>query len=103
MRGIEFLAWREARCHIARHECRHDQSARSRPFRRARRRLVGPAWFVGDAAQVEPRAARVRPRPDRRALARSAEHTSELPSLMRISYAVFCLKQKQTCQITHKI
>src|SRR3546814_3594804 len=25
---------------------------------------------------------------------RSAEHTSELPSLMRISYAVFCLKTK---------
>src|SRR3546814_2811701 len=25
---------------------------------------------------------------------RSEEHTSELPSLMRISYAVFCLKQK---------
>src|SRR3546814_3035692 len=28
-------------------------------------------------------------------LARSEEHTSELQSLMRISYAVFCLKQKQ--------
>src|SRR3546814_9880810 len=27
---------------------------------------------------------------------RSEEHTSELPSLMRISYAVFCLKNKQT-------
>src|SRR3546814_8056726 len=27
---------------------------------------------------------------------RSAEHTSELQSLMRISYAVFCLKQKHT-------
>src|SRR3546814_8938471 len=27
---------------------------------------------------------------------RSEEHTSELPSLMRISYACFCLKQKQT-------
>src|SRR3546814_7534846 len=27
-------------------------------------------------------------------LARSEEHTSELQSLMRISYAVFCLKQK---------
>src|SRR3546814_13551962 len=27
---------------------------------------------------------------------RSEEHTSELQSLMRISYAVFCLKQKQT-------
>src|SRR3546814_1058070 len=26
-------------------------------------------------------------------LARSEEHTSELPSLMRISYAVFCLKK----------
>src|SRR3546814_5574279 len=26
---------------------------------------------------------------------RSEEHTSELPSLMRISYAVFCLKKKQ--------
>src|SRR3546814_2046830 len=27
---------------------------------------------------------------------RSEEHTSELPSLMRISYAVFCLKKKKT-------
>src|SRR3546814_10349727 len=30
---------------------------------------------------------------------RSAEHTSELQSLMRISYAVFCLKKKT--KITH--
>src|SRR3546814_5472297 len=29
------------------------------------------------------------------ALARSEEHTSELQSLMRISYAVFCLKKKK--------
>src|SRR3546814_1637529 len=28
--------------------------------------------------------------------ARSEEHTSELQSLMRISYAVFCLKKKRT-------
>src|SRR3546814_3226723 len=28
-------------------------------------------------------------------IARSEEHTSELQSLMRISYAVFCLKKKQ--------
>src|SRR3546814_10679965 len=28
---------------------------------------------------------------------RSEEHTSELQSLMRISYAVFCLKKKTTC------
>src|SRR3546814_7364325 len=35
-------------------------------------------------------AARARPR------GRSEEHTSELQSLMRISYAVFCLKKKKT-------
>src|SRR3546814_6429748 len=37
--------------------------------------------------------------PDQRkqsASARSEEHTSELQSLMRISYAVFCLKKKKT-------
>src|SRR3546814_10213398 len=31
----------------------------------------------------------------RAARARSEEHTSELQSLMRISYAVFCLKKKK--------
>src|SRR3546814_7580134 len=31
-----------------------------------------------------------------RAATRSEEHTSELQSLMRISYAVFCLKKKHT-------
>src|SRR3546814_11153463 len=31
-----------------------------------------------------------------RLMARSEEHTSELQSLMRISYAVFCLKKKIT-------
>src|SRR3546814_1870934 len=30
-----------------------------------------------------------------KALERSEEHTSELQSLMRISYAVFCLKKKK--------
>src|SRR3546814_5334313 len=36
---------------------------------------------------------------------RSDEHTSELQSLMRISYAVFCLKKKHTTQIfiTYKV
>src|SRR3546814_3118768 len=33
---------------------------------------------------------------------RSEEHTSELQSLMRISYAVFCLKKKKS-QNTHTI
>src|SRR3546814_8803437 len=31
---------------------------------------------------------------------RSEEHTSELQSLMRISYAVFCLKKKKTTDTT---
>src|SRR3546814_2326724 len=33
---------------------------------------------------------------------RSEEHTSELQSLMRISYAVFCLKKKKKPQVTRK-
>src|SRR3546814_10788910 len=33
--------------------------------------------------------------PRHRPAARSEEHTSELQSLMRISYAVFCLKKKK--------
>src|SRR3546814_2558230 len=33
--------------------------------------------------------------------ARSEEHTSELQSLMRISYAVFCLKKKKNTNTQH--
>src|SRR3546814_5135287 len=33
---------------------------------------------------------------------RSEEHTSELQSLMRISYAVFCLKKKKKHRVRHK-
>src|SRR3546814_15306890 len=33
---------------------------------------------------------------------RSEEHTSELQSLMRISYAVFCLKKKKNTQTPNK-
>src|SRR3546814_6479295 len=43
--------------------------------------------------------------PDRHAVRewrRSEEHTSELQSLMRISYAVFCLKKKKTKNKTKK-
>src|SRR3546814_8159890 len=34
---------------------------------------------------------------------RSEEHTSELQSLMRISYAVFCLKKKKNSNISYNI
>src|SRR3546814_4831325 len=38
-----------------------------------------------------------------RGIKRSEEHTSELQSLMRISYAVFCLKKKNTRQQNNQI
>src|SRR3546814_6255782 len=47
------------------------------------------------ARVVEPRRDPVPP-PELAADGRSEEHTSELQSLMRISYAVFCLKKKNT-------
>src|SRR3546814_1068827 len=37
----------------------------------------------------------------KRADSRSEEHTSELQSLMRISYAVFCLKKKKSTSPSH--
>src|SRR3546814_1360331 len=59
---------------------------RTQRARSTRRRRAGGA--AGDAA-------RYRVGDDRLPLPRrSEEHTSELQSLMRISYAVFCLKKK---------
>src|SRR3546814_2946505 len=52
------------------------------PRRRARRRR---ALCVPPTTAAKPRNGR----------SRSEEHTSELQSLMRISYAVFCLKKKK--------
>src|SRR3546814_7885064 len=50
-------------------------------------------WRTPDAARFEPELA-----PERR----SEEHTSELQSLMRISYAVFCLQKKKSQKIHHQ-
>src|SRR3546814_2164909 len=41
-----------------------------------------------------------KPKPSAASSMRSEEHTSELQSLMRISYAVFCLKKKNTQRTT---
>src|SRR3546814_3949613 len=54
-----------------------------------------------DCLDIEHVAAGERKAADAKALGqryviRSEEHTSELQSLMRISYAVFCLKKKKT-------
>src|SRR3546814_6825527 len=65
--------------------------------RRSRRRRVQdePPWRIrggagGSLGLDPPSAARDRLQE------RSEEHTSELQSLMRISYAVFCLKKKKS-------
>src|SRR3546814_1417151 len=49
-------------------------------------RLASMGWFVSECNVAPPTLNAVR----------SEEHTSELQSLMRTSYAVFCLKKKPT-------
>src|SRR3546814_8508667 len=66
-----------------------------RGFHAVSRSILRPA-----AHRAERRAGDVGARPGvvaaQPARPRSEEHTSELQSLMRISYAVFCLKKKKT-------
>src|SRR3546814_3635285 len=62
---------------------------RGRPLRPDERPDVGRRASAVEA--LDDRLAASAPRP---ASDRSEEHTSELQSLMRISYAVFCLKKK---------
>src|SRR3546814_4631441 len=60
--------------------------------------LVVVCAFIIDARTAR---ASTSPWPECMPAARSEEHTSELQSLMRISYAVFCLKKnKKTSHIT---
>src|SRR3546814_8389118 len=61
---------------------------RSPHARRADRRALSPLRRGGGRREGRPARAGVERRH------RSEEHTSELQSLMRISYAVFCLKKK---------
>src|SRR3546814_7008742 len=53
--------------------------------------FVDSSWKRGRLAFRPPRS-----RENLLSAHRSEEHTSELQSLMRISYAVFCLKKKKT-------
>src|SRR3546814_5138357 len=67
---------------------------------RGGRRSSGPAGLVEPLAIAEARSGDAHVAVDAAlahgdgCTARSEEHTSELQSLMRISYAVFCLKKK---------
>src|SRR3546814_2367959 len=66
--------------------------ARSSPYGADRGRVFGHATRLRGRRRCPLRGAVSR-------AARSEEHTSELQSLMRISYAVFCLKKKTTHHI----
>src|SRR3546814_9059529 len=68
-----------------------DQARHSAPQRLNRCRL-SPRHDPRGARKARPTAFREA----RLGRVRSEEHTSELQSLMRISYAVFCLKKKKT-------
>src|SRR3546814_4825908 len=76
--------------HLADHQGRQGQPHRGAAFDAARRhRLAASRTHYGALACRVKSGGLVRV-----LLARSEEHTSELQSLMRISYAVFCLKKK---------
>src|SRR3546814_5416179 len=71
--------------------CRHIRERLEPPHRP---RLLGhPVVLESHAELVQPAVVQI---PGDAARLRSEEHTSELQSLMRISYAVFCLKKKKT-------
>src|SRR3546814_2688139 len=64
-----------------------------RPFLQVPSNCIAPRAYVERIREVDPAAVNYE---------RSEEHTSELQSLMRISYAVFCLKKKKkTKNTTH--
>src|SRR3546814_3898456 len=77
--------------------------ARGRPARDPEDRCRGPKADVVAPSDSKP-APKRRPgwaRPKIKPGPRSEEHTSELQSLMRISYAVFCLKKKTIHKTDH--
>src|SRR3546814_6587056 len=70
---------------------------------------IGVVGDIGEQSAIDAIAATFGALPERRAafdprtearVRRSEEHTSELQSLMRISYAVFCLKKKNINRTT---
>src|SRR3546814_10516822 len=94
----------DARAH---HQAADDQPGRIAPGRRkkcesSRRNGQHGHKIVGT---TEPQRDEILQRTSEKLLRvadRSEEHTSELQSLMRISYAVFCLKKKKTDNKKHK-
>src|SRR3546814_7800344 len=94
---------------------RRSLAPRDPPFRSPRRRAAGPSALrrmirhSAPARRKHDQSGSLQLAPNReraadrfaRATTRSEEHTSELQSLMRISYAVFCLKKKKSNEQIH--
>src|SRR3546814_3344967 len=73
-------------------------------FRSGRSCSYLPRWPSDRARdRMEQQRSVLRSRPGKFQAPRSEEHTSELQSLMRISYAVFCLKKKKTKHRNHML
>src|SRR3546814_5097142 len=88
--GTVALAWKRAARVLGQRGSRRSFQPQLRRHQGPRRRRVDRTDDLGaQPRKPDPAHARARPR----AAVRSEEHTSELQSLMRISYAVFCLKK----------
>src|SRR3546814_3028025 len=76
-----------------------------RPPRSTRTDTLFPYTTLFRSAAPPPRSSRAKNSRGNTAwtLGRSEEHTSELQSLMRISYAVFCLKKKTTIGVDNTL
>src|SRR3546814_3650788 len=82
---------RNLRQHVAKSATQRRRSTKSPRTPRNLRQHVAKSATQRRRFTKRPRT----PRNLRQQAARSEEHTSELQSLMRISYAVFCLKKKK--------
>src|SRR3546814_10748993 len=79
------------------------------PWRKEQQTEKDPAMFQNGRVEIPDRVPGKRDglggigraQTQERVVVRSEEHTSELQSLMRISYAVFCLKKKKPYNINY--
>src|SRR3546814_3979994 len=82
------------------HRCCENQTAEQTAAEAPHRPYIAPLETLAACFGIKVTQRHVRPsvRVPFRSQERSEEHTSELQSLMRISYAVFCLKKKKNKQ-----
>src|SRR3546814_5032514 len=88
---LQIISWDQLAKHLG-------NEADSKRFRQTVRETMQIVSAVYPNANVDLSGRKVVLHPSHAPMERSEEHTSELPSLMRISYAVFCLKKKNTLE-----